>query len=98
MLFIIKFQNNPAQPGLSLERLTKTKNDNLWSARISQDLRAIIYKDGGTWMLLYAGHHDDAYSWANNRKVEINSRTGAIQVVEIVESVEEVIGSIPVWS
>ncbi|NEP19852.1 MAG: AAA family ATPase, partial [Leptolyngbya sp. SIO4C1] len=89
--FIIKFQNDPSQPGLSMERVTKTKNDNLWSARITQDLRAIIYKDGDTWALLHAGHHDDAYAWAKKRKVEFNERTGALQIVEFTESVGQVL-------
>lgn len=95
--FILKFQDNPAQPGLSLERVTKTKNDNLWAARITQDLRAIVYKDGGTWALLHAGHHDDAYAWASNRKVEFNDKTGALQIVEVVESVEEVVPQRESW-
>jgi hypothetical protein len=86
--FMLKFQDNPDQPGASLERVTKAKSDNLWSARISRDLRAIIYKEGDTWALLHAGHHDDAYNWAENRKVELNSKTGALQIVEVTESVE----------
>jgi hypothetical protein len=87
--FIIKFQNDPTQPGLSLERIIKTKNDNLWAARVTQDLRAIIYKDGDIWALLHAGHHDDAYTWARNRNVEFNDRTGALQIVEFTESAEQ---------
>mgnify|MGYP000179787893 CR=1 FL=1 len=73
--FILKFQDNPAQPSLSLERITNTKNDTLWSARITQDLRAVIYKDGDTWALLHAGHHDAAYHWASNRNVELNNKS-----------------------
>ncbi|NEQ29996.1 MAG: UvrD-helicase domain-containing protein [Leptolyngbya sp. SIO4C5] len=95
--FILKFQDNPAQPGLSLERVTKTKNDNLWSARITQELRAIVYKDGDTWALLHAGHHDDAYNWATNRKVEFNPRTGALQVVKVIKSVQEVVPQRQSW-
>lgn len=95
--FILKFQDNPAQPGLSLERVTKTKNDKLWAARITDGLRAIIYKDGETWALLHAGHHDDAYNWATNRKVEFNPRTGALQVVKVVESVQEVVPQRQSW-
>lgn len=95
--FILKFQDNPAQPGLSLERITKTQNDNLWSARITQDLRAVVYKEGDTWALLHAGHHDAAYQWASNRKVELNGKTGALQIVEVVESVEEIIARRETW-
>lgn len=86
--FMLKFQDNPTQPGISLERVIKAKSSNLWSARISRDLRAIIYKESDTWALLHAGHHDDAYSWAQNRKVELNGKTGALQIVEVTESVK----------
>ena len=86
--FIWKFFDNPAHPSLSLERVTKARDKNLWSARITQNLRAIIYKDGNTWALLYAGQHDDAYDWARMRKIEQNAITGALQIVEFTESVE----------
>lgn len=87
--FIWKFFDNPAHPSLSLERVNRAKDKNLWSARISQELRAIIYKDGDTWALLYAGHHDDAYNWAQTRKIEQNAITGALQIVEFTETVKE---------
>ncbi|PZO47502.1 MAG: DNA helicase UvrD [Phormidesmis priestleyi] len=95
--FMLKFQDNPTQPGVSLERVTKAKSDNLWSARISRDLRAVIYKEGDTWALLHAGHHDDAYNWAQNRKVELNNKTGALQIVEVTESAEAILSDRQFW-
>ncbi|WP_448598306.1 3'-5' exonuclease [Thermoleptolyngbya sp.] len=93
--FIPKFYENPANPGISLERVTRAKDKNLWSARITQALRAIVYQDGDTWALMYAGQHDDAYSWAENRRVELNARTGALQIVEFTETVEQQLGDRP---
>lgn len=90
--FIPKFYANPANPGISLERVTRAKDKNLWSARITQALRAVIYKDGDTWALMYAGQHDDAYNWAENRRVELNARTGALQIVEFTETIEQQLG------
>ena len=87
--FIDKFYVNPAHPSLSLERVTKGKDNNLWSARITQGLRAILYKETDTWALLYAGQHDAAYAWATSRRIEKNDRTGALQIVEFTESVTE---------
>jgi hypothetical protein len=49
------------------------------------------------WALLHAGHHDDAYHWASNRKVEFNDKTGALQIVEVVESVEEIVPKRASW-
>lgn len=87
--FVDKFQANPAHPGLSLERITKTKDKNLWSARVNQGLRAILHKEGEFWSILYVGQHDDAYDWAGRRSVERNPRTGALQVVVAPETVIE---------
>ena len=91
--FVQKFQENPAHPSLSLERVNKTGVD-LWSGRISQELRAILYKDGDTWALLHAGHHDDAYSWAERKQVGAHSVTGALQIVDL-EAAEQLKATAP---
>ena len=46
-------------------------------------------------MLCYVGHHDDAYDWAERRKLETHPKTGAAQLVEIRETVKEVV--VPVY-
>ncbi|MCY0989464.1 AAA family ATPase [Nannocystis sp. ILAH1] len=78
--FIGEFQRNPKNPGISLERL---QND-LWSGRVTRDLRAILHKDGDTWVFLRVDHHDDAYRWAERRRAGRHPTTGALQVVETV--------------
>lgn len=83
LTFVGKFQDNPAQPGLSLERLQQARSDNVWSARVSKELRAIAVKDGEDWALVYVDHHDDAYQWTQNRSIERHGRTGALQIVEL---------------
>ncbi len=87
--FINTFQANPAHPGLSLERVTRARSKNVWSGRLSGDLRAILYKDGDTWAILYAAHHDQAYDWAERREIGRHSVTGALQIVEAAETVRE---------
>ena len=87
--FVDKFIANPAHPSLSLERITQAKDKNLWSARVNQGLRAILYKEDDFCSLLYVGQHDDAYTWARRRSVERNPRTGAVQVVVAPETVLE---------
>jgi len=79
--FIGMFQTNPKQPGISLERLQG--NSQLWSGRISKDLRAILHKEGDVWSLLWADHHDDAYRWAENHQVERHPVTGVYQLARI---------------
>lgn len=87
--FVNRFQSNPANPGASLERLTGRSRD-LWSGRITRDLRCIIHQDGEHWALLYADHHDEAYRWAERRRIGRHPVTGIIQVVETVEAATEV--------
>lgn len=93
--FISRYMENPANPGTSLERVTDAKDLKIWSARVSRGLRAILYKDGGQSLLLYVGQHDEAYDWAARRRVEAHPVTGAVQIVETVESVEETLAALP---
>lgn len=88
--FMREFRRDPKGPGMSLERVRNTKSDGVWSGRVSQDLRAIAWKDGDTWALLHVGHHDAAYDWAERRAIGRHSVTGELQVVEVQESVREV--------
>lgn len=83
-------QANPDQPGLQFHRIDKSKDPNFWSVRVNRDLRIIIHKTGGSVMLAYVDHHDNAYKWAERRRIETHPATGAIQIVEVRERVEEV--------
>lgn len=79
---------DPKGKGLSMERLNRIGDDKVWSARVSQDLRIILRRDGDDNLLAYVGHHDDAYRWAERRKFIPHERTGAMQIVEVVEREE----------
>lgn len=80
---------DPKGSGLSLERITGSVDDKLWSARVSRDLRIIMRRDGEDTLLAYVGHHDDAYRWAERRKIVPHERTGAMQIVELIERRED---------
>ena len=54
---------NPDQPGLQFHRIEKSKDPNIWSMRVSRDIR-IVHKSGASLMLAHVDHHDDAYDWA----------------------------------
>lgn len=84
-------QANPDQPGLQFHRIDKSKDPNFWSVRVSRGIRIIVHKAGGSLMLAYVGHHDDAYSWAERRRIETHPTTGAMQIVEVRELVEEIV-------
>src|SRR5271165_851128 len=88
-------QLNPANPGMSFHKLDKAKDKNFWSVRASGDIRLIVHKTEASLLLCYAGHHDDAYDWAARRKLETHPKTGAAQLVELRETVKEVV--VPVY-
>src|SRR5450631_3743643 len=88
-------QLNPANPGMSFHKLDKAKDRNFWSVRVSSDIRLIVHKTQGSLLLCYVDHHDKAYDWAERRKLETHPKTGAAQLVEIRETVKEVI--VPVY-
>ena len=83
-------QLNPAHPGLQMHRLTNSRDPNFWSVRVNNDIRIIIHKTEASFMLAYVDHHDDAYAWASRRRIEAHPRTGAIQIVEVHERIEEI--------
>ncbi len=83
LTFVGKFQDDPSHPSLSLERVQRARSDNVWAARVSKELRAIAFKDGADWVLVYVDRHDAAYKWAENRSIERHSHTGDLQIVEI---------------
>ena len=83
-------QVNPANPGLQLHKLDKAKDHNFWSIRVSRDLRMIVHRTGTSLLLCYVAHHDDAYQWAERRRLETHPKTGAAQLVEVRERVQEI--------
>jgi len=88
-------QMNPASPGLSFHKLDKAKDKNFWSVRVNADIRLIVHKTPGSLLLCYVDHHDKAYTWAERRKLETHPKTGAAQLVEIRETVKEIV--VPVY-
>jgi hypothetical protein len=85
-----ELQSNPDQPGLQFHRIDRSKDPNFWSVRVNRDVRIIVHKRGDSLLLAYVDHHDDAYAWAERRRIEAHPRTGAIQIVEVRERVEDV--------
>jgi superfamily I DNA/RNA helicase/mRNA-degrading endonuclease RelE of RelBE toxin-antitoxin system len=83
-------QLNPTHPSLQFHKLAKAKDPNFWSIRVSRDVRLIVHRTGTSLLLCYVNHHDEAYQWAERRKVETHPKTGAAQLVEIRERIQEI--------
>src|ERR1700731_3524552 len=84
-------QLNPANPGMSFHKLDKAKDKNFWSVRVDRDIRLIVHRSESSLLLCYVGHHDKAYEWAERRRLETHPKTGAAQLVEIRETVKEIV-------
>jgi mRNA-degrading endonuclease RelE of RelBE toxin-antitoxin system len=88
-------QLNPANPGMSLHKIDRAKDKNFWSVRVSSDIRLIVHRSDASLLLCYTDHHDKAYAWAERRRLETHPKTGAAQLVEVRETVQEVV--VPVY-
>jgi mRNA-degrading endonuclease RelE of RelBE toxin-antitoxin system len=84
-------QMNPMTPGMSFHALTKARDKNFHSIRINDDIRLIVHRTDASFLLCYVDHHDKAYDWAQRRKLEVHPKTGAAQLVEVRERVEEIV-------
>ena len=84
-------QMNPSAPGLSFHKLDKARDKRFWSVRVNSDIRLIVHRTDTSLLLCYVDHHDRAYAWGERRKLETHPSTGAAQIVEIRESVREIV-------
>ncbi|EEA03733.1 conserved hypothetical protein [Burkholderia sp. H160] len=91
----IGFQTNPTSSGTNYENIKGARDPNLKSVRVDGDWRGIVFKpsSGDVYVLLYVGHHDEAYRWAEKRKLTINPVTGAMQLITL-EHVDEQVPAI----
>ena len=87
--------SNPTQPSLQFHRLDRAKDTDFWSLRVNLDIRIIVHKTAASLLLCYVDHHEEAYAWALRRKIERHPTTGAAQLVEVHERVEELLTLVP---
>lgn len=87
---VVDLQIDASAPGLQFHRIERSKDPNFWSVRVGRDMRLIVHKSASSLLIAYVDHHDRAYAWAERRRIEAHPRTGAIQIVEVRERVEDV--------
>ncbi len=92
---VFDLQADRSGNSLRLHKLDRAKDKRFWSVSVNMDIRIIVHKDGESLLLCYVDHHEDAYQWAQNRRLEVHPTTGAAQIVEVIEKVEEV--RIPIY-
>lgn len=88
--FIHKFRADPMSPGINYEKINDAASSEYRSVRIDQDYRGIILKPDkdNVCLVMWVDKHDDAYIWARRHKCTVNSRTGSLQVYEVIDAGE----------
>ena len=86
---VLKFMEDPNNPGLNLHPIKAPKSKGLHSFRVNDDIRVLLHKRGNTYLLLEAGHHDDVYARALTLAFIDNPHTGFIGVVELEPNTPE---------
>jgi superfamily I DNA/RNA helicase len=71
--------------------MEKAKDKHFWSVRVNSDVRLIVHRSAESILLCYVDHHDEAYQWAEKRKLETHPKTGAAQLVELRETIQEIV-------
>ena len=92
---VFDLQTDPMRPGFRMHRIEGARDRSFRSARVNEDIRIIVHQSSDSMTLCYVDHHDDAYKWTHGRRVEAHPRTGAMQIVEIHETVREI--EVPVY-
>lgn len=87
--FTRKFREDPTSSGINYEKLSGRIDARLRSVRVGIDYRAIVLapEQGDVYVLLWVDHHDEAYRWAEDRRVEVHPATGALQVYRTYEAI-----------
>lgn len=86
--FLDKFEKDPNSGSIHKETLHNAKDNKLFSARVNSGYRVILgYDDkSNVYLLLYVGPHDDAYAWASRKRIDINPKTNAVQLYDVVDA------------
>jgi hypothetical protein len=87
---VFDLQLDPSSPGLQFHRIETSRDPHFWSVRVTRDIRLIVHKTQASFLICYVDHHDAAYQWAERRRIETHPRTGAAQIVEVRERIEEI--------
>ncbi len=82
---IAKFLHDPTSPGLNYEKIQAVRDQKLHSIRVDQSYRAIVLRSNA-YILLWVDKHDDAYEWARKHNSSIHPQSGAIQIIEVIET------------
>ncbi|MCC7164320.1 MAG: UvrD-helicase domain-containing protein [Anaerolineae bacterium] len=88
---VVDLQINPTGAGMSFHKLDRAQDPNFASVRVSRDIRLIVHTSKASLLICYVDHHDSAYQWASRRRIQTHPTTGAAQLVQVRETVQEIV-------
>lgn len=85
--FISKFRENSRSSAINLETINTFKDQTLRTARVDQKYRIVIkeVQASEVYLLVWVDNHDEAMSWAQNKRIDWNDETQAFQVFTMQE-------------
>lgn len=89
--FIEKLRTDPTSPGLHIEEIPNAGDAKIRSGRVNQAYRvilAMVMEGNISYLLLWVDHHDEAYQWANRRKLEVNPDSKTLQLYRVVDPID----------
>ena len=85
---VVDFQLDPSQGSFQHSKPVGARDPNIWYCRINQDLRMIYHRNRELWTLLYVDRHDPALEWSARKRVDTDTTSGVMRLVEVNETVE----------
>jgi hypothetical protein len=85
LAFVGRLLADVGRGGAHYERIERAADAHFVSLRVSSDLRAIALESGSELVLLWVGHHDDAYRWAHQHRA-VRGEAGGVSIVEIPDA------------
>ena len=83
-------QEKAANRPMACTAVSGAEDPSFRSVRVNLDFRIIVLRRGDGMTLCHIGHHDEAYKWVQRRNLQTHPTTGAAQLVELREVIQEV--------
>lgn len=78
--FMLKLRREPDAPGLNLKQPHGARDKHVWTARVNDNFRAVLWRpDNTTFYLASIKAHDDAYVYAAQTIWNVNNVTGGVE-------------------
>lgn len=87
---IERFCADPIHPSLNLHPIQADGSGRLHTIRVSQELRILLAKEGGLYVLLEAGHHDPIYERALRARFVVNPASRYVGMIEPSDDLPDV--------